>query len=125
MIEALNATKECAKRFWRFVFKILHKEERNFASFTFTAGDAVLLLVHLLVHLHQLLQIKLRRNSEEWEEANSHVSTAVVPVVIQASILEEKNRVLCEGIYQYFVQSFGTKSTSQNPRKDKEDMPGI
>ena len=65
----------------------------------------------------QLPPIILPRTSQEWDEANSYLSTTVVPAVIQASSTEEKNRVLCDGVYQYFSQCYGTKSFSQKPKK--------
>ena len=53
--------------------------------------------------------LNLPSSQQEWEEADSYLREWLVPPVLLASSPEVKNRVLSEGIYDYFVQKFGTR----------------
>ena len=44
---------------------------------------------------------------KEWSQANEHLATVVVPQVLSASSVDEKNLALCEGIYSYFSRMYG------------------
>ncbi len=50
-------------------------------------------------------------------EADEYFSETIVPAVINASTVEEKNRLLCDGVYQYFSEKFGTRSPQRKPRR--------
>ena len=53
--------------------------------------------------------IKLPRTSEGWEEADHYFSTTLVPAVIAESVLQEKYRILVEGVYAFFASAYGTR----------------
>ena len=68
-------------------------------------------------HPNQLPPFGLPRSSDAWIEADEILSTTVVPAVLSAPTVDEKNRELCEGVYQYFSQKYGTKRSFRTPRK--------
>ena len=49
------------------------------------------------------------RNDEEWFEADKQLAHCVVPLVLSATSVEEKNKILCDGIHLYFTSKYGTK----------------
>jgi len=57
--------------------------------------------------------MKLPKSNEEWMEANQFFETMLVPAVIATSSPEEKNSILANGIYDYFVSRYGTKKAQQ------------
>ena len=52
--------------------------------------------------------LRLPKSPEEWDEANSLLS-AVTPLVLQATRVEEKNTILCDGIYVIMSRRFGSR----------------
>ena len=69
---------------------------------------------HVAPEQQQLPSLKLPRNSDEWEAADEYLSVHVTPAVINASTVDEKHTAFCEGVYQYFSQKFGTRSTGKH-----------
>ena len=66
-------------------------------------------------------------SQQEWEEADNYLRKRLVPPVLFASSPEVKNRVLSEGIYDYFAQKFGTrqqKPTKQHRRRVRQAAEG-
>ena len=59
---------------------------------------------------------KYPSNAEEWCEADEHLAQSVVPAVLAAATVEEKNMALCDGIYTYFSSTYGTRS-SKKPKR--------
>lgn len=67
-------------------------------------------------------------SEEEWADANQHFASMVVPAVLSATTVDEKNQVLCEGIYSYFSGRYGTrakKSRSSRKRRGGSQSPSI
>ena len=56
-------------------------------------------------------------SGDEWQAADEHMAKTVVPQVLAARSVEEKNRVLCCGVYSYFSTTFGTFSHKGGKRK--------
>jgi len=50
--------------------------------------------------------LRLKKSTEEWAEA-THLLSAVVPSVLQATTAEEKNSCLCNGVYNVLADCFG------------------
>ena len=48
--------------------------------------------------------LKLPTCQQGWEEADAFLKEQLVPAMLQAASTEDKNRVLSEGIYDYFAQ---------------------
>ena len=44
--------------------------------------------------------------------ADKELSVSVVPAALWGSTVDEKNETLCEGLYHYFSQKFGTQQQS-------------
>ena len=61
----------------------------------------------------------LPTTAEGWEKADSFFKTSLVPAAIAASSPQMMNRVLCEGIYSYFVSTYGTKYTKVRETKKR------
>ena len=57
--------------------------------------------------------MKLPKSNEEWMEVNHFFETMLAPAVIATSSPEEKNSILANGIYDYFVSRYGTKKAQQ------------
>ena len=68
--------------------------------------------------------LQLSLTKDEWLAADEELSTSVVPAVLSCDTVDEKNGTLCNGVYQYFSQRFGTKKRKQGrrPRQIKEQM---
>ena len=68
--------------------------------------------------------LQLSLTKDEWLAADVKLSTSVVPAVLSCDTVDEKNRTLCDGVYQNFSQQFGTKKRKQGkrPRQSKEQM---
>ena len=66
--------------------------------------------------------LRLSLTVEEWQLADEVMSVTVVPAVLLCETVDEKNIALCDGVYQYFSQHFGTARQVQRkgPRQDKE-----
>ena len=41
-------------------------------------------------------------NDDDWLKADEYLAQNVIPLFLSASLIEEKNKILCEGIYEYF-----------------------
>ena len=54
--------------------------------------------------------LKLPICQQDWEEANAFIKEQVVPTVLYATNRDDKNRVLSEGIYDYFAKKFRTRN---------------
>jgi len=63
------------------------------------------------------------RTAEEWEEADKELSRTVVPTVLLADTVEERNQALCEGVYGYFSSKYGTRS-QKKPKSKKHRGKG-
>ena len=61
--------------------------------------------------------LKLPRSPNDWQKANEELATTVVPAAISCSTVDEKNKILCEGVYQYFSQMFGTQTKQAHHTK--------
>ena len=71
-------------------------------------------------------------SAAEWEEDNSSLTQTLVPAVLQAHCVDDKNKILCEGIYGYFASKYGTIQinrnkvrSAQHPRKHKQTIKRI
>ena len=64
------------------------------------------------------------RSSEEWLVADEQLSIAVVPQVLAAATIDNKNQALCDGVYDYFSVSYGTQSRGK-PRKKRKSPKGV
>lgn len=65
---------------------------------------------------------KCPKSSDEWLEADEQLAESVVPAVLAAVSPEEKNKVLCDGIYSFFSSKYGTRSVKKyKRRKAKRD----
>ena len=62
--------------------------------------------------------LKLPSSQQEWAEANTFFSEVLVAEVLRESTPESMNGVLCEGIYSFFVQKYGTRK----PRIPKQQQ---
>ena len=61
-------------------------------------------------------------SAEEWVKVDQDMARLVVPAVLAATSVEEKNQLLCNGIYNYFSSKYGTRAkgkrrTVQRPKK--------
>jgi hypothetical protein len=54
--------------------------------------------------------------AEEWAEVDQHLARVVVPAVLTAPSLEEKNQALCTGIYNYLSSKYGTRTRNRRGR---------
>ena len=52
--------------------------------------------------------LKCPRNADQWEELDQEVGRIVVPAVLSASTVDEKNHALCAGIYHCISSKYGT-----------------
>ncbi len=84
--------------------------------------------MHLQVHVphHQVLTpsshqtkatLKLLSSKEDWQKANVYLKVNVVPRVLQACSVEEKNSILADGIYTYFATAHDVRQTTTRKRK--------
>ena len=71
-------------------------------------------------------------SAAEWEEDDTSLTNALVPAVLQAQCVEDKNKILCEGIYGYFASKYGTIQIKpskvhsvQRPRKHNRAVKKI
>ena len=55
-------------------------------------------LDHKLYRNHSTAQ----NNDDDWLKADEYLAQNVIPLYLSASLIEEKNKILCEGIYEYF-----------------------
>ena len=62
-------------------------------------------------------KLQLHHSAQEWEKANTFFAHDVVPRVLQASSIEDKHVVLVEGIFNYFVEAYGTKEKKRSCKK--------
>ena len=60
------------------------------------------------------LPLKLPSSQEGWLEADTFFADQLVPQCLSASSPDEKNRILIDGIYDYFAQKHGTKKQNQS-----------
>ena len=58
-------------------------------------------------------------NNDDWLKADEYLAQNVIPLVLSASLIEEKNTFLCEGIYEYFSLKYGTRDRKRVNRKKK------
>ena len=66
--------------------------------------------------------LKLPQTPEEWMSADEELSVSVVPAALSCSTVDEKNEALCEGVYHYFSQGFGTQQkTVRKPRQRRRE----
>ena len=56
---------------------------------------------------------------QEWSEADHYLASVVVPAVLSASSVEEMNLVLCKGVYTFFINKYGVRSSNQRRRTRK------
>ena len=61
--------------------------------------------------------LNLPGSPNDWLKANEELASTVVPAAISCSTVDEKNKTLCEGVYQYFSQLFGTKAKQAHHSK--------
>ena len=60
------------------------------------------------------------KNNQEWEEADEHLRSIVVPAVLTATSVDERNHVLCQGIYNYFAGRFGLRKVRRKLRRNRQ-----
>ena len=48
------------------------------------------------------------QSEESWEADNSSLGSALVHQVLSAQTVDDKNMVLCAGIYNHFISKYGT-----------------
>ena len=65
--------------------------------------------LHLIPYNHP-------QSSEQWVQANEELARTQVPAVLAAPTVEKKNKILCEGIHDYFTTKFGTKKQGVKQR---------
>ena len=68
--------------------------------------------------------LKLPSSQKDWAEADLHFQENLVPAVVSEPSVQAKNRILCDGIYAYFSERYGTKQpkTDRNTkRRQKHD----
>ena len=53
--------------------------------------------------------LKLPSSQKDWAEADLHSQENSVPAVVSEPSIQVKNRILCDGIYAYFSERYGTK----------------
>ena len=56
------------------------------------------------------------KSEEGWAEADQHMAAVVVPEVISATSVEEKNLALCRGIYSFFSERYGYRRLARQGR---------
>ena len=66
--------------------------------------------------LPMLRPFKFPTTEEGWAEADQHMATVVVPEVLSASTIEEKNHALCKGIYSFFSSKYGCRKLARKRR---------
>ena len=71
-----------------------------------------------LVATH-LPALKLPKSAEEWSEVDRVLTESVVPAVLAATTVDDKNDALCQGIYQLFANQFGCASPHK-PRRQRK-----
>ena len=59
----------------------------------------------------QLPTLRLPTSDEAWSDTNRVLAESVVPAVLAASTVVDKNTMLCQGIYQLFANQFGCVSS--------------
>ena len=67
--------------------------------------------------------LKLPTSQQGWDEADAFLKDQLVPAVLHATCPEDKNRVLSEGIYNYFAEKYGTRKQKSNRRQGKRAEP--
>ncbi len=67
----------------------------------------------------QLRTLKMPKSDEEWVEVDRAIADSVVPAVLAASTVDDKNTQLCQGVYQLFASKFGCASTHK-PRRQRK-----
>ena len=70
-------------------------------------------------------RLKLPVAQEDWEEANRHFSTVLVPNVKHETSPESKNAVLAEGIYAFFSNKHGTKETPKRKKRQEKHAQAL
>ena len=75
-------------------------------------------LAQVTISSSQLRPFNHPQSPDEWQVANEDLANTIVPAVLAAPTVEEKNRVLCEGIFNYFTAKFGPR-TQKARRKSK------
>ena len=69
---------------------------------------------------------KTPKTAEEWKDDDSQLAETVVPAVLEAEDIDEKNKILGEGIYNHFASKYGLldkrRFTSQ-PRPRNHNRP--
>ena len=56
------------------------------------------------------------KNAEEWLVADEQLAKSVVPEVLAAASVDEKNKALCDGIYTYFTSKYGTRPNKKQKK---------
>ena len=64
----------------------------------------------------QLRPFNHPQSPDEWAVANEDLANTIVPAVLAAPTVEEKNRILCEGIFCYFTSRFGSRKQKARRR---------
>ena len=72
------------------------------------------LLFTQLISLSSASPLKLPASAAEWEEDDTSLTNTLIPAVLQAQCVEDKNKILCEGIYGYFVSKYETIQINRN-----------
>ena len=74
--------------------------------------------------------LKLPHSEEEWRAADNVFNSSLIPSVLAATGVEEKNRILSEGIYSFFAEKYGTYdlqkwSCSSKHKRRKQHKRGL
>ena len=64
-------------------------------------------LVNHLPVFELLPPFKTPKTDEKWREDNSQLAEVIIPAVAEAQSVDDKNRILCEGIYHHFASKYG------------------
>ena len=70
------------------------------------------------------LPLILPTTLDGWSDADAFFTQQLVPSILSASSPDEKNKILVDGIYDYFAQTYGTrkqKSSKQQKKVEKHD----
>ena len=60
-------------------------------------------------YIQLLPTVNMPKSDEDWEADNTSLGSTLVPQVLAAQLVEEKNMVLCVGIYNYFSSKYGLR----------------
>ena len=72
-----------------------------------------------------LLPFKTPKSPEDWAEVDVYLARYVVPAVITAKSLEEKNSILCQGIYNHMTSRFRVRKAGNQTSRKRQHERGL